>query len=142
MGIFDLFFGSGKSHSPLEPDNPLSKQLDDIRGPLEDLADQAKDSLEVVPADKATYVFIGKPPRQFGIAWVKDGKVFNLKSLADEKGISPTELQKTSSDLSKAYSHSMEDTRYSTKVGQCKCLIAESRKLGKDVDRIIRTVSS
>lgn len=142
MGIFDLFFGSSKSYTPLEPTNPLSKKLDDIREPLEELASQAKDSLEVVPADQATYVFIGKPPKQFGIAWVKDGKVFNLKRLADQKGLSPSKLEKTSINLSKAYKHSMEDTRYSTKVGQCKCLITESQKLGQDIDQIIKTVST
>lgn len=141
MGFFDKIFGSGQRHSPLDPDNPLSKHLDDIRGPLEDLAGQVKDSLEVVPSDKATYVFIGKPPKQFGIAWVQDGKVFNLKTIADQKGLPASAIEKTSNELSKAYKLSKEDTRYETRVGECSCLVTSSEKLGHDVDNIIRTVS-
>ncbi len=142
MGIFDKFFSAQKTYSPLEQTNPLAKHLDAIREPLEDLANQAKDSLEIVPAGDATYVFIGKPPNQFGIAWMKDGEVFNLKKLADQKKLSASKIAKTSSELSKAYKRSKEDIRYSTKVGPCSCLVTSSDRLGKDVDTIIRSVST
>ena len=141
MGIFDKFFGAQKTYYPLEETNPLAKHLEDIREPLEDLANQANDSLEVVPASDATYVFIGKPPSQFGIAWMKDGEVFNLKKLADQKKLSASTIAKTSDELSKAYKRSKEAKRYSTKVGSCSCLVTSSETLGKDVDNIIRSVS-
>lgn len=141
MGIFDKFFGSQKTYSPLEKSNPLAKHLENIRKPLEDLANQAKDSLEIVPASDATYVFIGKPPNRFGIAWMKDGKVFNLKKWADQKNLSASEIAKTSDKLSIAYKRSKEAKRYSTKVGSCSCLVTASKTLGKDVDHIIRSIS-
>lgn len=141
MGILDKFFGK-KAHSPLESTHPLAKHLDKIQEPLKDLVDQAKDSIEVVPKDSTTYVFIGKPPRQFGIAWVKDGQIYNLKKLAQEKGLTPSTLAKTSSDLSDAYKRSQEDPRYSTKVGSRSCLVASSETLGKEVSRIIQSVSN
>lgn len=141
MGIFDKFFGARKVFSPLEPNDPLAKHLDGIKKPLEELASLANDSLEVVPAGKATYVFIGNPPKQFGIAWVRDGKVFNLKSLADEKGLSATTLRKTSDNLSNAYKRSENETRYSATVGDCALVVTASEALAQDVDRIIQTVS-
>lgn len=142
MGIFDNFFGAQKKYSPLEQTNPLAKYLDNIRAPLEDLANEAKDSLEVVPAGDAAYVFIGKPPNQFGIAWVLDGEVFNLKKLADQKQLSASKITKTSKELSKAYKRCKKAIRYSTKVGNCSCIITSSEKLGEDVDNIIRSVST
>ncbi len=142
MGIFDKFFGTQKKYSPLEQTNPLAKYLDNIRAPLEDLANQAKDSLEVVPAGDATYVFIGKPPNQFGIAWVLGGEIFNLKKLADQKNLSASKIAKTSNELSKAYKKSKEAIRYSTKVGPCSCIVTSSETLGEDVDNIIRSVST
>ncbi len=142
MGIFDKFFGSRKAYIPLEPNHPLAKHIDNIRQPLEDLANQAKDTLEVIPAGTATYVFIGKPPKQFGVAWVENGKLFNLKKLADQKGLTTSTLEKTSGELSKAYKRSQEDKRYSTKLGSCSCLISSSETLGQDVDSIIQSVSA
>ncbi len=141
MGIFDKLFGTKKTYSPLEPTNPLSKQLDDIRQPLENLASQANDTLEVVPSSNATYVFIGKPPKQFGIAWVQDGEIFNLKSIADKKHLSASLIEKTTGELSKAYKRSQEAKRYSTTVGSYSCLVTSSESLGQDVDSIIRSVS-
>ncbi len=129
MGIFDKLFGAQKAHTPLEPGNPLAAHLDGIREPLEGLAQQAKDSLEVVPSENATYVFIGKPPKQFGIAWVQDGEVYNLKKLADQKGLAPATLQKTSSELSKAYQRSKEDERFATTVCSYPCLVTSSKTL-------------
>ncbi len=142
MGIFDKIFGTGKTYAPLEPTHPIAKQLDNVRQPLKDLAGSIKDSLEVVPADHATYVFIGKPPKQFGIAWVQNGKLFNLKSLADEKGLSNTKLQSTTKELTKAYERSEKDERFSTKIDECSFVVASSQTLAKDVDRIIQTVST
>lgn len=142
MGFLNKIFGSSKSYAPLEPTNPLAEQLDNIREPLEELANQVKDSLEVVPAEKATYVFIGKPPKQFGMAWVQDGQVFNLKKLADTKGLPASKLEQTSNELSNAYKRSKEDARYATKVGNCSCLVTESETLAQDVDQIIQTVST
>lgn len=141
MGILDKIFGARKAHSPLEPGNPLAKHLDGIREPLEGLAQQAKDSLEIVPAGNATYVSIGKPPKQFGIAWVQDGEIFNLKKLADQKGLAPTALAKTSSALSKAYQRSREDERFATTVCTYPCLVTSSQTLAHDVDEIIQTIS-
>ncbi|MFH2057687.1 MAG: hypothetical protein ABIJ59_02160 [Pseudomonadota bacterium] len=142
MGIFDKLFGGKKEYSPLDPNDPIFEQLNGIRQPLEDLANQTKDSLEVVTADKSTYVFIGNPPKQFGIAWVQDGKVYNLKTLAAKEGLSPIKLQKTSEKLSEAYKRSEKDARYSTQIGGCSLTVAASETLGKEVDHIIHTASA
>ncbi len=141
MGIFEKIFGARQTHTPLEPGNPLAQHLDEIRQPLEGLAEQAKDSLEIVPSGNATYVFIGKPPKQFGIAWLQDGEVFNLKKIADQKGLEQAALEKTTTELSKAYQRSKEDERFATTVCTYPCLVTSSQTLAQDVDQIIQTIS-
>jgi hypothetical protein len=37
----------------------------------EKLAGETKDPLEVVPAEDSVYIFVGKPPKKFGIAWIE-----------------------------------------------------------------------
>ncbi|MBU1341049.1 MAG: hypothetical protein KKE44_06150 [Proteobacteria bacterium] len=142
MAIFGNLFGTRKQYPPLEPTDPLAQHLNGIRQPLENFANQVKDSLEVVPADKTTYIFVGKPPKQFGIVWVQNGEIHNLKSLADQKGLSAVKLAKTSEELANAYRRSEKDSRYSAKIGDCSLVVAASKTLSQDVDRIIQTVSS
>ncbi|MCP3874710.1 MAG: hypothetical protein GY699_16350 [Desulfobacteraceae bacterium] len=142
MGIFDKIFGSSKTYAPLEPTHPIAKKLDDVRQPLKDLAGTIKDSLEIVPADSATYVFIGKPPKQFGVAWVQKGEVFNLKSLVNEKGLSNTKLKDATKELTIAYERSQNEERFLTKIDDYSFVVAASQTLAQDVDRIIQTVSN
>jgi len=141
MGLFNKLFGKGEDYPPLEPGTPLAKHLDGITQPLENLISETKDSLEVVPADKTTYVFIGKPPKQFGIAWIQNNKVYNLKALADQKGLSPSTLQGVSEELAKAYKGSKEDARYSSQIGDSQLVVTASETLGPDLDQIIGKIS-
>ena len=102
MGILEKFFSGKHDYPSLDSSAPAAKQLEAVRPPLEKLADETKDPLEVVPAEDSVYVFIGKPPKKFGIAWIEDGeKIVNFKSLVDEKGLSPTRLENLSEELRK-----------------------------------------
>ncbi len=94
MGILGKFFGGKHDYPSLDSSTPAAKQLESVRLPLEKLATETKDPLEVVPAEDSVYIFLGKPPKKFGIAWIEDGdKIINFKSLVDEKGLSPDSLQ-------------------------------------------------
>ncbi|WP_210544117.1 hypothetical protein [Rhodoferax sp. PAMC 29310] len=86
MGLLDKLFGNKEIEYPQLPvGNYALAQLDEIKGPLEELAQKVSDHLEVVPAEHEAFVFLGKPPKSFGIAWIHDGKVTGLKEFAEEK---------------------------------------------------------
>ncbi|MEJ2435887.1 MAG: hypothetical protein P8Y53_23130, partial [Pseudolabrys sp.] len=94
MGMFDKLFGSDADYPPLPADNDARARLDAMKAPLEELAEKVNDHLEVVPADHEAYVYLGKPPTRFGIAWIHDGKLDGLRELVDEYNLSQADTQK------------------------------------------------
>jgi hypothetical protein len=114
-----------------------------VRLPLEKLANETKDPLEVVPAEDSVYIFLGKPPKKFGIAWIEDGdKIINFKSLLDEKGLSPENLQHLSEELRKAYIAHQDKPRYVTRISDREVMVIPSTSLVKNLKGVIeQTVS-
>ena len=94
MGMFDKWFGGKQDFPPLPADNEAMAKLNEVKAQLEELARKVNDHLEVVPAEHEAYVYLGRPPKRFGIAWVHDGKVDGLKELVDESQLSQAEVQK------------------------------------------------
>ncbi|MGW8271804.1 MAG: hypothetical protein ACWGN7_00295 [Thermodesulfovibrionales bacterium] len=142
MGFFDKLTGGGKDYPPLDASNSAARSIASFREQLEDFARQVSDQLEVVPADGTMYVFIGKPPKKFGIVWIQGGKIHNFKSLATEKNLPATTFQILSDKLREAYEKSGEVTKYSTSIGGRKVIVNPSETLSKDVHDIIQEVSA
>ena len=94
MGLLDKFFGNKVDYPPLPAGNAAMATLDEIKAPLAELAHKVSDHLEVVPAEHEAFVFLGKPPKKFGIAWIHDGKVTGLKEFAEEHHLSQLEIGK------------------------------------------------
>lgn len=139
MGLLDKLFGSKKDYPPLPQDNPVRARLDEVRGPLEDLAHRVSDPLEVVPAEHEAFVFLGKPPKNFGIAWLHDGKVSGLKELAADHKLPQPAVVKMIDKLGKAYEHASETPRFSTEVGGRQAVVIASDGLAQEVRQIIET---
>lgn len=59
---------------PLADENPVASKIEAARPSLETLAAEVDEPLEIVPAERATYVFIGKPPKRFS-ATIADREV-------------------------------------------------------------------
>lgn len=137
MGMLDKWFGGKKDYPPLPADNEAQAKLDEVKSQLEELANKVSDHLEVVPADHEAYVYLGKPPKRFGIAWIHDGKVSGLKELVDENKLSQRAVQKLVDDLGKAYEHATETPRYSAQVGGRQVVVIPSKGLGQEVHQII-----
>jgi hypothetical protein len=113
-------------------------QLESVRLPLEKLAAETNDPLEVVPAQDSVYVFIGKPPKKFGIAWIEDGdKIVNFKSLVDEKGLSPDSLQNLSEKLRQTYIAHQDKPRYLTKISDREVVVIPSTALLNNVKGVV-----
>jgi hypothetical protein len=130
MGILGKFFGGKHDYPSLYSSAPAAKQLEAVRPPLEKLADETNDPLEVVPAEDSVYIFVGKPPKKFGIAWIEDGdKIVNFKSLVDEKGLSPTSLNHLSEELRKVRIAHQDKPRYVTRISDREIVVIPSTSL-------------
>ena len=123
---------------PLDSSAPAAKYLDSVRPPLEKLAHDTKDPLEIVPAEDSVYIFVGKPPKKFGIVWIEDrDKIVNFKSLVNEKGLSPTSLQQLSEKLKKAYIAHQDKPRYVTRISDRDVVVIPSTSLLNNVKGVV-----
>ena len=142
MSIFSRLFGKDRDYPPLDETNPATEQLKAIREPLQKLAKEVSDPLEVVPSQGTAYVFVGKPPKKFGLVWIHDGEVSNLKNLVQDKGIKPAQLQNIVEELTKAYEHSVEAKRYVTTLGERQLVVTPNPELEKTVHEIMDEVAA
>lgn len=139
MGLLDKLFGNKVDYPPLSGESELRMQQEDIKAPLEELARKVSDHLEVVPAEHEAFVFLGKPPRNFGIAWIHDGKVSGLKEIAETHNLSQVEVGKLIVRLGEAYQHASDEQRYSTEIGGKQMVVIPSKGLEQEVHRILET---
>jgi hypothetical protein len=141
MGLLGSLFGGEKEHPALDPSSPVTPRLERNREMLEGFAQRVRDKLEIVPAERGIYVFVGKPPKAFGIVWFHDGVESNLKKLMQEKGLTAAQVQDISDALRDAYSRSADEPRYSYELAARTVLVTPSPTLQQDVSQIIRAVS-
>ncbi len=137
MGLLGNLFGSKVEYPQLPAGNAAMAKLDEIKAPLEELAHKVSDPLEVVPAEHEAFVFLGKPPKNFGIAWIHDGKVTGLKEFAEEHQLSQIEVGKLIVRLGEAYQHASEAPRYSAEFGGKQMVIIPSQGLEQEVHQIM-----
>lgn len=137
MGFLDKLFDKEKNFPELEASSQTAQQIDRFRHDLENLANEVNDPLEVVPTDDTAYVFIGKPPKKFGVAWIKDGKINNFKTLVQDQGFPEMKLQLISERLRKAYQKNDTVNRFSTSIADQKVTVTESPTLAQDLREII-----
>lgn len=137
MGLLDRFFGSKVTYPPLPAGNEAAHQFEAIKPPLEELAHKVSDHLEVVPTDQEAFVFLGKPPKSFGIAWIHDGKVTGLKEFAEEHHLSQVQVGKLVAKLGDAYEHASDTPRYTAEVGGKQVVVIPSDGLGQEIHQIL-----
>ena len=137
MGMLDRWLGGKNDYPPLPADNEARAKIDEIKPELEQLAGKVRDHLEIVPGEHEAYVYLGKPPKHFGIAWLHDGRVDGLNELVDQHKLSQSQVQTLVVALGDAYEHAGDAPRYSTEVAGRTVTVIPSRGLGKEVHEII-----
>lgn len=140
MGLLGRLFGGEQEHAPLDPSSPAARRLERDREVLDAFARRVHDKLELVPGSRATYVFIGKPPDAFGIAWIEYGEEHNFKRLMKDKGLSQAEVQGRSDELRQAYLRSKDEPRYRAELGGKHVLVTPSSRLEEELLEIIHRV--
>jgi hypothetical protein len=140
MGILGRLFGGEQEHLPLDPASTAATRLQRDKTVLEEFAHRVHDKLEFIPGSRATYVFIGKPPDAFGIAWIEYGEEHNFKRLMKDKGLSQREVQVRSDELRQAYIRSKGEPRYRADIGGKHVLVTPSSSLEQELVEIIHRV--
>ena len=136
--FFNKIFGKEADYPELETSSPFAERIDQFRSGLETLAKDVDEPIEVIPAEDTAYVFIGKPPKKFGMAWIKDGKISNFKTLAQEQGASELKLQVMSEKLRSAYENCDTASRFSTTIADHKIVVTKAASLEQDLRKIIQ----
>jgi len=133
MGLF-----SKKVDYPeLGDDSPVAEQINEVEGPLKTLMSQVSDPLEVIPADNQAYVFIGKPPKKFGVAVIEGGAVQSFVAAAKEKGLEPVKIQKLNEQFRDAYIQNQDAQRYKASIAGKEIVVTPCAELAREVSQIM-----
>ena len=134
MGLF-----SKKLNYPeLDLTTPAAEQFQEVEGPLQDLMKQVSDPLEVIPSTDQAYVFIGKPPKKFGVVTIEEGKVQSFLAAAKEKGLDLAKIQSLNEKLREAYTHNVDAQRYKTNVAGKEIVVTPCMQLHQEVHQIMQ----
>lgn len=139
--MFDRLFGHKPDYPPLPADSPDRAQLEAVRAPLDDLAHRVSDPLEVVAADNEAFVFLGKPPKRFGVAWLHDDKVVSVNEMVAAGHLSQAEAGKMISQIGDAYEAAGKAPRYVTEFGGRQVVVISSDDLEHRVHDIVETTT-
>lgn len=140
MGLFSALFSSKPDYPALDPASAAAQRIHELEDELIQLADKIHEPLEIIPSEHAAYVFIGKPPKKFGLAWVHDGKVSGLNTLVSEHGVKPAQINQMLSELKSAYTHCDSAERYTTEIEGHTVVVTPSEELEHQVHDIIEKI--
>ena len=140
MSLFGNLFSSKPDYPAIDPSSKAASRIAEVKAQLGELAGQVKDPLEVVPAEHAAYVFIGKPPKRFGLAWIHDGKISGLNTLGEEHGLKPLDVEKVLEMLRSSDESNADVCRFCTTVQDREVVVTPSAKLEKEVLEMIDKV--
>jgi hypothetical protein len=138
MGFLGKLFGSEPEHPPLDPSSTAATRIAQSRAALEAFAGKIHDKLQVVPGERAVYVFIGRPPEAFGIVWFeKDGEEHNFKTMMKNRGIDQKQVGVIAEHLRQAYVKHQDEPRFASTIGQKKVTVIPSPTFEKDIAAVI-----
>jgi len=140
MSLFGNLFSSKPDYPAIDPSSTAATRISELKTQLGELVGQVKDPLEIVPAEHAAYVFIGKPPKKFGLAWIHDGKISGLNTLVEEHGLKPLEVEKVLDQLRDVYARNSDVSRFCTTVQDRDVVVTPSATLERQVHEIIDKV--
>ena len=134
------FFSRKPNYPELDSNNPAAEQIQEVEEPLKDLIQQVSDPIEVVTSKDHAYVFIGKPPKKFGVALFENGKVQGFVTMAKEKGLEPAVALKVNEKFRKAYEQNMAAERYKTSIAGKEIVVTPCTKLAEEVAQIVSSI--
>ncbi len=137
MGVFSRMFGQQEQYPELSGDHDAARKLAAIQSNLEELTQKVSDPMEVIPSDDGAYVFIGKPPKKFGVAWIEGGVVKSFKTLVEENGMTALEVNALSDELRDVYIRHQDTEHYHAKVAGRDIVVTPSEPMEHEVREIL-----
>ena len=131
------FFSKKVDYPELGADSPVAGQINEVEEPLKTLMSQVSDPLEVVPADGQAYVFIGKPPKKFGVAIIEGGEVQSYVAAAKEKGLEQIRIQRLNEQFRDAYIQNQDAQRYKLNIDGKEIVVTPCAELAQEVTQIM-----
>lgn len=141
MGLFGNLFGKKEELPPLDPSSQAAIRLNEFKSSLEPFVGKIHDKMEFVPSAKTVYVYIGKPPGMFGLAWFESGQEINFKTFTASKGLKQKQIQSIYGRLGEAYEASMATARFETVIAGKKVIVIPAEDLANKIDEIVHTVA-
>jgi hypothetical protein len=133
----NLFSGRTPDYPELDDNSRAARKIAEVEGELQTLMHKVSQPLEVVPSDHAAYVFIGKPPKKFGLAWIHDGEVSGLNTLVEEHGVSAADVEKVIEQLRESYERHSDAAHFTKTIENRKLVVTASEGLEHEVHDII-----
>lgn len=142
MGFLDGLRAKKEEYPPLDSNSQAAARLSQYLANLEDLAKRAKDRLEAVPSDRGLYVYVGKPPKQFGVVWYENGEEQSFISVMKKHGLTNLQIQQLSDELRDVYSAHQDRPRYTFPLKQQEIVVTPDESLARDVERVIGEIGA
>lgn len=136
MGFLDKFLSTFK-YPELDQTSDAAMRLQRVREPLRDLLHDVKDRMEMVVGEEGTFIFIGKPPKQFGVVWVEDGQVMNLKELAAEHHLDASAMQAMIDQMRRVYERHNHESRYTATLEEREVVVHPSDAFEHEMEEIV-----
>ncbi len=137
MGMFGKMFGQHEQYPELSGDHAAARKLAAIQSNLEELTQKVSEPMEVIPSDDGAYVFIGKPPKSFGVAWIEGGVVKSFKTLMEEHGMTGPEVNALSDELRDVYIRHHDTEHYHTKISNKDIVVTPCEPMENEVRAIL-----
>lgn len=141
MGFLGKLFGKEKELSQLDPSSQAASKLNEYKASLEPFVGKIHDHMEFVPSPKTVYVYIGKPPSMFGLAWFENGQEVNFKTFTASKGLKQKQIQSIYGKLGEAYAANETAERFETIIAGKKVVVIPAEALASKIDEIVHTVA-
>lgn len=139
MGLFDGLFGD---KLPALDEGSEAARAIAANGQLEAFAKSANDKIEVVPGADALYVFVGKPPKAFGLVWFENGERFDVRSLLDRGELSLEAMPVLTREAGRIYESHAAASRYSHKVGGHRVVVTPSQEMHSELRQAVAAALS
>lgn len=137
MGFFDKLTGKNHTYPVLDQSSAAYQRIQKHRAKIEPFFQRVNEKFEMIPMDDAVYVFVGKPPSAFGLAWFSGGKEHNLKSFMQDHGLSPQKVQILSDKLRDIYVGFQSAERFSITLGGKTITVTPVDGFGQAVAKVI-----
>lgn len=135
MGLFDGMFGP--KHPDLDPQSSAASQITDQGQVFEAFVSSANDRMEAIPGDGCLYVFVGKPPKAFGLVWFDGDGRHDVRSMMEHRAMTRDAASLLVQELPAMYSRYDEEARFAHKVGGKSIIVTPSAAFHAELQQAV-----